>query len=207
YGVQADCNPAAEDRVLLGIGNGWNQLTNPGITVPGNQTVTLHLSEILPVDEAGDITGKYAADCVFQPFVGYQLSGPEATAVATVLPPDIPTTNFTLKVINDDDPQVAGSPVQLLDPATQDVVAGGLFGLGSGSTVTVGRGTLDIVPGWRSFDGYSEELAPGQPNTLDTSTITPGQTVDIHVVSNTQLAPPTPPTQWALPHPAAHRVG
>lgn len=176
------------------------------MTVSANQTVTLHLSEIVPVEEAGDITGKYAADCLFGPYNGSVDNTPEASVVATTLPPDIPTTSFVANVINDDDPN-GGSPVlRLLDPATQDVVAGGFYGFALGNTVTGGQGTWDIAVGWVG-DSRDYELAPGQATTLDTTKITPGQTVDIHVVPKTHLAPPTPPTQWVLPHPAGHRVG
>ena len=193
YGVDDECDPPAEDGVLLGVGNGWDQLRSPGITVPANQTVTLHLSEIVPVEEATDITGKYEADCLFAPFTGYRVDSVEASAVATILPPAVPTTNFVVKVV-DDDQSGGGTPsLHLVDPATQDIAAGGFFGAGSGNTISIAQGTWNIaLSPWYPGDGHWQ-LAPGQSATLDTSTITPGQVVEIHVVPNVQLAPPAPP--------------
>jgi hypothetical protein len=49
-------------------------------------------------------------------------------------------------------------------------------------------GSYDLAPDadWK--------LAPGQPNTLDTNDLTPGQVVVVHLVpSAPQPAPPTPP--------------
>ncbi len=191
--VQADCDISGEAGGLLGVGNGWDQLTNPGITVPGNQTVTLHLSEILPVDEATNITGKYTADCVFQPFVGYQMDGPEARVSATVLPPTVPTTNFVVNFVEDGQQSDVPSPaLSLVDPATQNIVAGSKFGYPTGDTVTVAQGTWNVTLNPLS---WAWKLAPGQLSTLNTSTIAPGQTVTIHVVPTTpQPTPPTPPT-------------
>ena len=193
YNVDDECNPGGEDGVLLGVGDGWDQLRSPGITVPANQTVTLHLSEIVPVGEATDITGKYEADCLFAPFTGYRDDSVEAKAVATVLPPTVPTTNFVAKVVNDDPSDTSTPSLHLLDPATQDIIAGGLFGFSSGNTVSVGQGTWKIALSQGYFGDSNWQLAPGQPTTLDISTITPGQTVEIHVVPLTQLAPPAPP--------------
>ncbi|HEV3358153.1 MAG TPA: SdrD B-like domain-containing protein [Pseudonocardiaceae bacterium] len=192
-GVQAECDPAAQDGVLIGAGKGWNQLRNPGVTVLANHTLTLHLSEIIPVEEAGDITGKYEADCLFQPFVGYRANAPEASASATLLAPSVPTTTFKVNIVNDDPRNIGGTPgLHLLDPATRDIVAGGFFGFGTGATVAVAQGTWDIALGSSANGPF--RLASGQACTLDTASIASGQTVDIHVVPVTQLAPPTPPT-------------
>ncbi|HJP74177.1 MAG TPA: hypothetical protein VJ914_07910 [Pseudonocardiaceae bacterium] len=200
YGIVEECDPAGEDGELIGVGNGWDQFDAPGITVPANQTLTYHLSEIVPVEEAGDITGKYGAGCEFGPFSDGGLDTVFASTVATILPPDIPTTNFVAKLV-DDDPHGFGIPnLQLRDPASQDVVAGGFFGFGTGSPITVAQGTWNIAMSWFGSSGW--QLAPGQPTTLDTTTLTPGQTVTIHVVPTTpDLAPPTPPATYVLPHP------
>ena len=203
YGVESECDPPAEDGVLLGVGDGWDQFGLPGITVPANQTLTFHLSEIVPVEEAGDITGKYAADCLFSPFAGYELdTAAEASAVATILPPDIPTTNFVANIINDDaDATGLLLGLHLVDPVSPDIVAGGFFGFGTGSTVTVGQGTWDIALDPGGYGANDWEFAPGQATTIDTTKLIPGQTVDIHVIPKTHLAPPTPPATYVLPHP------
>jgi hypothetical protein len=194
YGVDDECDPPAEDGELLGVGNGWDQLRSPGITVPADQTVTLDLSEVVPVEEATDITKKYAADCLFGPYTGYRSDSVQASAVAAILPPDIPTTDFVVNVINDDPTGGTSTPsFHLLDPASQDVVAGGFFGFKSGETIPVGQGIWNIALSSGYFGASYWQLAPGQPTTLDTSTITPGQTVEIHVLPLTQLAPPAPP--------------
>ncbi|HEX4224444.1 MAG TPA: SpaA isopeptide-forming pilin-related protein [Pseudonocardiaceae bacterium] len=180
---------------MYGTGNGWDKLTAtnaPGITVPADKTVTLHLSEIVPAGEFPSSDGTYDALCEFAPFPPFQpSSAPLLRASATLLAPTVSTTSFVVNLV-DDNPQGGQSKalVQFIDPASKDVVGGGAYGASSGATVTVRPGTDKIelgtpTQGWK--------LAPGQPATIDTSTLTPGQTVDIHVVPTEPLTPPAPP--------------
>lgn len=205
YGVEKECDPPAENGELLGVGSGWDQFDAPGITVPADQTLTFHLSEIIPVDEAGEITGKYTAVCLFSPFAGYEIDpAAQASVEATLLAPDIPTTNFVLNVVEDE--SGAGMlSLHLVDPTTGDIVAGGLLGSGTSNPETVAQGTWNIAIAPGSYGTDNWQFAPGQSTTIDTTKLTPGQTVDVHVVPKTPLAPPTPPAAFVLPHPGIRR--
>lgn len=190
HGVQAQCNPGGESEGMWGMGAGWDVLGAPGVTVPAGQTSTLHLSEVVPADS---ITRVFL-DCVFSPNPGYEFGGvPEASASATVSAPADPV-NFTVQVV-DDDP--LGGPVycpfDLLDSASQDPM---LNPIGDGGPVTgLPAGTYDIDI---ASESCGMTLAPGQSAVLNTADITNGQTVDIHVVRTTPLAPPAPPLAAVL---------
>ena len=192
-GIQSQCNPAAMNDSLWGKGNGWSVFDAPGLTVPAGQTTTLTLSEIVPSDAMDTPNGTFFFDCLFGPNPGYELDGvPEASASATISAPANPV-DFTVQFV-DDDP-LGGTflccSYALLDPASQDPLL-----YDSGGTVTnqvqnLPSGTYDLVaPIWAG----AWQLAPGQATTLDTSTITNGQTVQVHVVPTSTPAPPAPPS-------------
>lgn len=120
HGVQAQCNPSGEGDGMWGVGAGWNVLQAPGITVPAGQTITLHLSEVVPVNAVDGMADQVFLDCLFGPNPGYELNGvPEADAFAAVTAPANPV-NFTVRLV-DDDP-VGGLVTcgfDLLDPAAR----------------------------------------------------------------------------------------
>jgi PKD repeat protein len=191
HGIQSQCNPPGDGDGMWGKGAGWEVLQAPGLTVPADQTTTLHLSEIVPANAVGSPAGQVVLDCVFGPNPGYELTGvAEAHDSATVSAPANPV-DFTLDMVDDNplDGPVSFSP-DLLDPASQDPV---LTWAGQVSNLPAGSYDIDIAG---AAGGWS--LAPGQSNVLNTADISDGQTVDVHVVRTTTIAPPSAPLAAAL---------
>ena len=188
-GIKAHCDLGETRDVLSGNTPGWGALAGGGVTVEAGQTVTLHVSQVVPVTDLPD--GTVRADCAFGPstdWAGY----PEPSATARVTAPAGPTTSFHVHLVTD---PALGTPSAYVDidlPATHDPIDTNyaapdclLTGIPDGSY------ELAISGGWH--------LAPGQSTVLNTADIPAGGTVDVHVLPGSATTPP--PTSTTTPPP------
>lgn len=195
HGIEALCDLSGDGNVMSGTGAGWDVLHGPGITVPADQTTTLHLTEDVPLDTVDSVPPGVFFDCDFVPAFDVDPTL-QASAQATVTDPP-GAVDFTAQMVSSN-PLFDGPDFcrfDLLDPANQDpLLRGAPAGGETVPDLPAGSYDISIEP---SPDCHFE-LAPDQSTVLNTADITDGQTVDIHVVRTTPLTAPSAPIAAAL---------
>ena len=175
--IQNECDQAGFPGSLLGIGKGWDVFSGAGVTLAPGQRKVFHLSEAVTADSLPG--GNFDAGCTFGPNAqtGDTLGYPGAQADAKVLPSLKPTIDFSVQFVNDGSggtPQFIGS--LLVEAGNGDPI---VFYSRQATTQYTG-----IPQGRYALTQLDDtwQFAPGQSPLIDTSTLTPGQVVQVHLV-------------------------
>ncbi|HEY4460390.1 MAG TPA: SdrD B-like domain-containing protein [Pseudonocardiaceae bacterium] len=176
--IQGFCDPPGFPGNVLGIGKGWDIFSGAGVTLAPGQRKVFHLSEAVTADSLAG--GTFYADCIFGPNAQTSDSSgyPQASATAKVLPSLKPTIDFSVQFVNDG----AGGAPQFLDSLLVEAGNGDPIVFYAYQTTTqytgIPQGRYDLT----GLNSNSWQFAPGQSPLIDTSTLTPGQVVQVHLV-------------------------
>jgi hypothetical protein len=175
--IQGFCDPAGFPGSVLGIGKGWDVFSGAGVTLAADQRKVCHLSEAVTADSLAG--GTFDAGCVFGPNAQTDDPGgyPQAEGITKALPSLKPTIDFSVQFVNDG----AGGPPQYPDSLLVKASNGDPIVFYSYQTTTqytgIPQGRYDLT----RLDSRWQ-FAPGQSPLIDTSTLTPGQVVQVHLV-------------------------
>jgi hypothetical protein len=177
--IQDLCDQGGFAGVALGIGKGWDVFSGTGVTLAPGQRKVFHLSEAVTADSLAG--GTFLAGCTFGPNAQTSDSSgyPLAEGSTKVLPSLKPTIDFSVQFVNDG----AGGTPSFLSSLLVEAGNGDPIVFYSYQTTTqytgIPQGCYDLTQlpfGW--------QFAPGQSPLIDTSTLTPGQVVQVHLVSS-----------------------
>lgn len=174
--IQDICDQGGFPGQLLGIGKGWDVFSGAGVTLAPGQRKVFHLSEAVTADSLAN--GTFGAGCTFGPNAQTSDSSgyPQAQANTKVLPSLKPTIDFSVQFVNDG----TGALPPFLSSLLVEAGNGDPIVFYSSQPTTqytgIPQGRYDVT----SLGNW--QLAPGQSPLIDTSTLTAGQVVQVHLV-------------------------
>jgi hypothetical protein len=178
--IQDICDQGGFPGVALGIGKGWDVFSGAGVTLAPGQRKVFHLSEAVTADSLAG--GTFDAGCTFGPNAQTSDSSgyPLAQGSTKALPSLKPTIDFSVQFVNDG----SGGTLQFLSSLLVEAGNGDPIVFYSDQVTTqytgIPQGRYDLTQ-----LGSNWQFAPGQSPLIDTSTLTPGQVVQVHLVPST----------------------